>query len=122
MKKTSLFVIPSVPVWLDGDALAFDRKFYDGMLLYTQLWPGKVTCIMSITDTGLLEFGVVNKNVNEIPFECITLGKDKKVTAEQLKEASIVLASGDSHDQLHISTLCKNNGIKCVYVIEYIPV
>ena len=121
MKKTSLFVIPSVPVWLDGDALAFDRKFYDGMLLYTQLWPGKVTCIMSITDTGLLEFGVVNKNVNEIPFECITLGKDKKVTAEQLKEASIVLASGDSHDQLHISTLCKNNGIKCVYVIEYIP-
>jgi len=121
MKKASLFVIPSVPVWLDGDALAFDRKFYDGMLLYTQLWPGKVTCIMSITDTGLLEFGVVNKNVNEIPFECITLGKDKKVTAEQLKEASIVLASGDSHDQLHISTLCKNNGIKCVYVIEYIP-
>jgi glycosyltransferase involved in cell wall biosynthesis len=43
------------------------------------------------------------------------------VEAGHLKDADIVMASGDAHDQLHVSTVCRQLRIPCVYVIEYIP-
>jgi colanic acid/amylovoran biosynthesis glycosyltransferase len=121
LKEPHLLVIPSVPVWLHGNALSFDRKFYDGMALYAQKWPGKVSCLMVTTTAQLPDFGVVTKTDNELPFTCRTIEKSGLITAEHLKGASLVLASGDSYDQLHISELCRTEKIKCVYVIEYIP-
>ena len=121
MKEPHLLVIPSVPVWLQDNALSFDRKFYDGMALYAQKWPGKVSCLMTSTSSPLPDFGIVTKTDNELPFTCKTIEKSVLITAEHLKGASLVLASGDSYDQLHISGLCRKEQIKCVYVIEYIP-
>jgi colanic acid/amylovoran biosynthesis glycosyltransferase len=121
LKEPHLLIIPSVPVWLQGSDLIFDRKFYDGMLLYTQKWPGKVSCLMATTTAPLPEFGAIKKTHHDLPFTCITIDKDELIDAEHLKGASLVLASGDSYDQLHISGLCKKEKIKCVYVIEYIP-
>ena len=121
MKEPHLLVIPSVPVWLRGNVLSFDRKFYDGMALYAQKWPGKVSCLMATSTSALPEFGVITKTDKELPFTCATLDKSALITAEHLKGASLVLASGDSFDQLHISKLCRTGKVKCVYVIEYIP-
>jgi colanic acid/amylovoran biosynthesis glycosyltransferase len=121
LKEPHLLVIPSVPVWLQGNALSFDRKFYDGMALYAQKWPGNVSCLMAATTSPLPDFGVITKTDTELPFTCITMSKNALITTEHLKGASLVLASGDSYDQLHISELCRKEKIKCVYVIEYIP-
>jgi glycosyltransferase involved in cell wall biosynthesis len=121
LKSPHLIILPSVPVWKSDHNLAFDRKFYDGILLYTQYWPGKITCIMSTGQSDLPDFGVIRMSSNELPFSCITLGENEIITEEHIKGATLVLASGDAHDQLHISALCRKNRIKCVYVIEYIP-
>ncbi len=76
---------------------------------------------MATGRTGLSDFGVVEKRADELPFSCIVLGENESVTGEHIKSASLVMASGDAHDQLHISALCRQSNIKCVYVIEYIP-
>lgn len=121
MDKPLLTIIPSVPVWTKGENLCFDRKFYDGLVLYTQLWPGMVTCVMASSASPLSGFGVVEAKPADMPFTCIALKKNEIVGKEHIRNATIVLASADAHDQLHIAALCRENGVKCVYVIEYIP-
>ena len=88
MKEPHLIITPSVPAWKSDNALIFDRKFYDGMLLYTQKWPGKLSCVISLSSEKLPEFGTVTINTNELPFKCITLAENQLITAEHLKDAS----------------------------------
>ena len=121
MQKPHLVITPSVPVWKNGDSLIFDRKFYDGISLYVKMWPGDVSCIMSTGKSGLPKFGVVKINQSELPFRCVILDVDELIGINHLDGASIVLASGDSFNQLHVSKLCKSKNIRCVYIIEYIP-
>lgn len=116
-----LIIIPSVPVWKNRDFLVFDRKFYDGIMQYIQKWPGKITCVFNVSSSSLSDFGFIQVAENDLPFQCILLGGGEQITAEHLRNASIVLASADAHDQLHLSLLCREAGIQCVYVIEYIP-
>jgi glycosyltransferase involved in cell wall biosynthesis len=121
MKTQHLIITPSVPVWMIDNSFIFDRKFYDGMLLYTQKWSGKISCIMSLSSDKLPEFGVVTLENDQLPFTCIALKNKQIITAEHLHGADIVLASGDADNQLHLSQLCQQQQIKCVYIIEYIP-
>ena len=121
MQKPSLTIIPSVPVWKQGETLRFDRKFYDGLLRYAELWPGPVTCVMAQCSSPLPDFGVVSATPGELPFTCIVLKENEIAGSEHIANAAIVLASADAHDQLHIAALCREKGVGCVYVIEYIP-
>ncbi|NTW52126.1 MAG: glycosyltransferase [Chlorobiaceae bacterium] len=121
MPAIHLVIIPSVPVWNNGGSLCFDRKFYDGIILYTQYWPGRISCIMATSRSARPDFGVVEKRADELAFSCIVLGENEAVTEKHIKNADLVMASGDAHDQLYISELCRRSNIKCVYVIEYIP-
>jgi hypothetical protein len=121
MPKPCLTIIPSVPLWKDGDSLLFDRKFYDGIAMYGQHWTGDLACILSATQSELPAFGLVTKKHRELPFKCMVLDEGETVTSDHLKGSSIVLASADASNQLHLSALCRRLGIKCNYVIEYIP-
>lgn len=121
MKTPRLVITPSVPVWKNGDFVIFDRKFYDGVLLYTKMWQGDVVCIMNLAESDLPHFGVVHKRQDELPFKCTLLEKNEKINIHHLDGASVVMASGDSFKQFHLSKLCRKIGAKCIYVIEYIP-
>ncbi len=121
LQNHHLAIIPSVPVWKDQTVLFFDRKFYDGIIQYTERWPGKITCILCVSSTSLSGFGVIEVDEKELPFQCILLKEGEQIAETHLSNVSIVLASADAHDQLHVSSLCRKAGIKCVYVIEYIP-
>ncbi|MCX6179419.1 MAG: glycosyltransferase [Chlorobiales bacterium] len=121
LQNKHLIVIPSVPVWRNDNILSFDRKFYDGMVLYTQKWPGIISCIISTSRSSFSDFGVISKTKEELPFKCTVLDFDETVTVDHLTGASIVFASADANNQLYISDLCRKSKIKCVYAIEYIP-
>lgn len=121
MQQPRLTIIPSVPVWQEGPELLFDRKFYDGVIRYCQAWPGPVNCIMRKGTEGLPDFGIVRSKPDMLPFSCTPLASRTRIGEAQLAGSVIVLASGDAHDQLHIAGLCRELGITCVYVIEYIP-
>ena len=119
--NNTLVIIPSVPIWIEGDLIVFDRKFYDGMLLYVDEWPGVISCIMDNASGPLPPFGVVKKTFNQLPFKLTILKKDQKITYDHIRDAAIVHAAGDSFKQFHISRICQKNKVKCVYSIEYIP-
>lgn len=121
MTKSLLVITPSVPVWRDGDLYIFDRKFYDGIVLYVELWVGEIRCIMTTTNQAKPEFGLIYKKEKELPFQCTILNNYEKINKNHLAGASIVLASGDSFNQFHLSKLCKAIKTKCIYIIEYIP-
>jgi len=121
MKTPRLVIAPSVPVWKNGEFLIFDRKFYDGILLYAKMWQGDVVCIMHLAESDLPHFGLVHKRQDELPFKCTLLEENEKINIHHLTGASVVMASGDSFKQFHLSKLCKKIGVKCIYVIEYIP-
>jgi colanic acid/amylovoran biosynthesis glycosyltransferase len=120
MINNLLTIIPSVPCWSDGEQISFDRKFYDGILLYINEWQGPIRLVMKLSIGKRPDFGIIKKNIIDIPFELIIRPEKKIISAEQLKDSSVVLASADSFDQLHISTICLKENIKCVYIIEYI--
>ena len=119
--KPHLIITPSVSIWIEKDYFVFDRKFYDGILLYLKNWGGKITCVMNITSLAQPDFGVVRKKEIDLPFACVVLGENEVIERKHLETANIILASGDSFSQLHVSNLCKSISIPCVYIIEYIP-
>lgn len=121
VQSQHLVIIPSVSVWKNENIISFDRKFYDGIVLYTKQWPGKISCIVSLSSSSNSDFGVINKTIDELPFKCIMIETNEKITVDHLAGASIVLASADADNQLYISALCMLCKVKCVYVIEYIP-
>lgn len=121
MQQPQLTITPSVPVWKESGELLFDRKFYDGAISYCQAWPGPVNCIMSEGHEELPDFGIVRAKPEKLPFNCTTITAGSEIGEKHLAGSAIVLASGDAYDQLHIAGLCRKLGIKCVYVIEYIP-
>jgi len=121
MRQPQLTIIPSVPVWKNGNELLFDRKFYDGIIRYVETWPGSIHCLMTQSADKLPDFGIIRMNPGLLPFTCATTDSASDIGEMHLAGSAIVLASGDSHDQLHIAGLCRKLGIKCVYVIEYIP-
>jgi glycosyltransferase involved in cell wall biosynthesis len=114
-------IIPSVPVWTDGEHYIFDRKFYDGLLLYVEGWPGPVSCVVRRTIEALPAFGAVRRTPAELPFDVRLIGADEPLRPEHLAGAAVVLAAADDFGQLHVSALCRELGIKCAYVIEYVP-
>lgn len=120
-EEFGLTLLPSAPVWKAGDALVFDRKFYDGMLMHQGLWKGPLTCV-AVRSTGPLPaFGTIEKKPDDLPFRVVTRGPGEPIRSEHLRGSAVVLASGDSFDQFHVASLCRSLGARCVYAIEYIP-
>jgi glycosyltransferase involved in cell wall biosynthesis len=121
MKKPHLVIIPSVPVWENESGPVFERKFFDGVRMYADLWPGTITCILRRSVGSMPEFGAVAPSAGERFFETVILDRSEPLAPVHVQDASIVLASGDDFGQLHVSTLCRKAGVRCVYVIEYTP-
>ena len=121
MSDPCLTLIPSAPVWSDGDSLVFDRKFHDGLLQYVAAWPGRVRCLAWRSATPLPGFGTVRARAAELPCGIELLNEHETITGAHLAPATVVLAAADDHRQLHVAALCRALGIGCAYVIEYIP-
>ena len=120
MTDLHLTIVPSVPVWVDGDAYVFDRKFHDGLLSYVRRWPGRVGCVARRAGGPLPAFGAIRVERRALPFGLELIAADETVGARHLAGTSIVLAAADDATQLHLSGLCRRLGVRCVYVIEYI--
>ncbi len=116
----TLLICPSVPVWVINNKYYFDRKFYDGFLSYCNNWQGTVRLVMEVADTKPPQFGLNLFDVKLFPAELIIISKNELLSADHMKGADVVLASGDNFNNLHISEICKNIETKCIYNIEYI--
>ena len=113
-----LTLLPAVPVWKSSSNFVFDRKFYDGILKYCEHWPGTVRCVMRISTATPPKFGLVTVAQNKTPFELQLVNAFREISDLQLNDSTVILASGDDHELLHISQLVRNKDAKIVYIIE----
>lgn len=118
--KRKLLVIPSVPVWRIEEKLFFDRKFYDGFIAYCNNWDGAVQLVIRVAENNPPEFGLVLFDSDIFPAKLTTIPQDELVSEIHIKDADIVLASGDNFKDLHVSKVTQKLDIKCVYIIENI--
>jgi len=116
-----LTIIPSVPVWVVGDQVVFDRKFHDGLAYYIGAWTGQVRLLARRGTTALPAFGAVHVDQADLPCELVLLDGAERAGPAHLADTTVVMAAADDHTQLHLGALCRAMGIRCVYVIEMIP-
>ncbi|MFT7136527.1 MAG: colanic acid/amylovoran biosynthesis glycosyltransferase [Akkermansiaceae bacterium] len=115
---SSLLVISSAPAtFVDGQPF-LDKKFVEGMTAYADLWDGPVNCLLNIR-VNTFPFGQLY-DTNNLPFTVGFVNDGEKIAAKHLSNHDIVLCSGDSHEYLHLPEVCKANGHKLVFTIEYI--
>jgi colanic acid/amylovoran biosynthesis glycosyltransferase len=96
--------------------LTFTRKFIEGMQLYREYWDGPITLLCEPSDTP-------SNNLDNIPIENIDFEiKCAPMTTDFLRASipgrSVVLSSvGEQFN--HVSSVCREKDIPCVYVSEY---
>lgn len=103
---------------LPNDQVLLTRKFIEATEKFQGFWPGSITVLMEETD---LETDNLDKkifNFNELPFK-LELISFKTITADTFRnQTSLVLAMADCQ-QNHISKVCREAGIPCIYISEY---
>ncbi|MES9899571.1 MAG: glycosyltransferase [Sedimenticola sp.] len=119
-KSSTLLLCPSVGIWQIKGGLFFDRKFHDGVLAYVNKWPGEVKLAIRTEDTPPPAFGLVPFCEANFPAKVTVLDSEETVDSKHLAGVDIVLASGDEYRNLHISKICKQQNIQCIYTIENI--
>lgn len=103
---------------LPNGQVLLTRKFIEAIEKFQGFWPGSITVLMEETD---LETDNLDKkifNFNELPFK-LELISFKTITADTFRnQTSLVLAMADCQ-QNHISKVCREAGIPCIYISEY---
>ncbi len=99
-----LLVIPSVPANVIGGKTALEKKFLDGMRYNRTVWEGPIRVLLRETPVPLTYRYEID-DPSTLPFELALVPQDHHICAIDLEGVDIVLASGDSHDQLHLADL-----------------
>lgn len=103
---------------LQNGQVLLTRKFMEATEKFQSLWPGSITVLMEETHKETDNLDKRPFNLNELPFKLELVSFDK-ITADQLRnQTSLVLATIE-YRQNHISKVCREAGIPCIYVSEY---
>ena len=110
-----LVVMPSVPAVVEGNKWFLDIKAVEGLELYARFWNGPVRFLTRCADRSAIPFGR-EYDSGELAFEMVAIKDDASDSAPWLKDALVLLASGDNHQDLAIGKLLS---APVIYVIEY---
>ena len=115
----SLTVIPnSVGGAQRNGNVVMDKKFVAGMSMYREFWDGPVKCVLRPVRHESLPFSTEFR-ISDLPFDLQFVDGDEPIGEDHVKSADVVLAGADNFRHLHISALCRDVGVPCVYGIEY---
>lgn len=114
-----LLVISSAPATLVDGKPFLDIKFIEGMRFYSDLWDGRVSCLLKQRD-NTFPFGQ-SYDQDQLPFGLTLLPAKKTIGAEDINDSDIILCGGDNHEHLHLADICRAAQKKLVFIIEYIP-
>lgn len=111
--------IAQVGVWRDGEKFVFDRKFFDGMQLYVDLWAGDIHCIAWESNQPRPAFGTVSRGSFDLGFALTLLKPDEPLTQVSFSGAKIIVGGADDYRQLDLPKLAGH--IPSLMDIEYTP-
>ncbi|MFL6696113.1 MAG: glycosyltransferase [Vitreoscilla sp.] len=115
-----LMIWPGVPAWRIDGKLWLDRKFRDGMEASSARWPGRIRAFMEVQDmSSMPPFGAWRWGSDQASFDLQVIEPGETLTASDLADVDVLLATADDHRQLEAAALCERTGTACIYVIEY---
>jgi Glycosyltransferase len=101
----------------NGEVL-LTRKFMEAMAKFISLWPGSITVMMEETQEENDNLDKQIFKLNQLPFQLKIVDFDTITPAQLRNQTSVVLATL-GYRQNHISQVCKEAGIPCIYISEY---
>jgi glycosyltransferase involved in cell wall biosynthesis len=113
--RSTLVVLPSVPVVLSETTVFADAKMVEGAALYAKLWGGPVLFLARNGDPRSLAFGQHYSRA-ALPFRIEVIADDAHDVTGWLADAAVVLASGDNFQDFGV---VRYTSAPTVYVIEY---
>ena len=120
-KYPHLVILPTIKAMLDrreSGRVVLTGKFLTGMALYAKKWPGDVALLIQgsqLPDSNLDHESVA---IDDLPYHLKVVNYNDPKLLGDLAKADVVLASV-SWQQNHISSLCQQVNVPCVYVSEY---
>jgi len=112
----NLLVISSTPVEICGDDITLDDKFVEGMSYYSKFWAGNVGCLI-LDRNERVSFGK-KYDLGSLPFTIKIKKISETFDLADIENFDIILASGDSSDQLVLVNYCKSRKERIIFVIE----
>ena len=103
---------------LPNGQILLTRKFMEAALKFNSLWPGSITVLMEETERENDNLDKKIFKLNELPFKLELVDFDDISPAKLRNQTSLVLATL-GYRQNHISKVCKEAGIPCIYISEY---
>lgn len=94
------------------------RKLVEAVLKFESLWPGSITVLMEETQQENDNLDKKAFKLNELPFKLEIVDFDK-IKPDQLRQQSSLVLATLGYRQNHISKICKEAGIPCIYISEY---
>jgi colanic acid/amylovoran biosynthesis glycosyltransferase len=116
-QRPKLIMVTSAPVVEVGDDLILDHKFVVGTRVHCEMWGGPVECIIRRGDNNIPFGGKYQRD--DLGFKLNIINKDEEICREHIADGDVIYCSGDSHETLHLSDLCKDLEIDVIYSIEY---
>src|SRR3954469_15928918 len=104
---------------LAGGQVGLTRKFVDGVVKASELWPGPVTVIAEPTDRpdSNLDHIAIDPAAQPFALEVLSF-QDRSGLTRLLGGEQVVLASLDPN-QTHLANLCSAIHVPIVYISEY---
>lgn len=118
-KPLNLTILQPLPVKkLPNGKVLLTRKFIEATEKFQWFWPGSITVLMEETDQETDNLDKKIFKFNELPFK-LEIVSFKTLTADSFRnQTSLVLAMANCQ-QNHISKVCREAGIPCIYISEY---
>jgi len=113
----NLLIVSSAPAAVADDGVFLDRKFVEGMKLYSDTWNGRVGCILKKQNAGF-PFGQ-HYCPEKLDFDINIVPMGHEIDTGDVDGYDLILLCGDSYDQLGAADICRKLGKQFVYTIEY---
>lgn len=115
----NLTILQTLPAKrLPNNQVLLTRKLIEAVEKVQNLWPGSLTIFMEETHQ---ENDNLDKKVfkfDELPFKLELISFDT-ITAEKLRNQTSLVLATVGYRQNHISQVCREAGVSCIYVSEY---
>jgi colanic acid/amylovoran biosynthesis glycosyltransferase len=113
-----LVITPSVLAARKDNLLFLDDKAVSGLRLYSHYWPGRVRCIFRQGSPRAILFGSWHEPAS-LPFDIAIIPETASIPDALLRDAAVVLGSGDNHLDFSLADQCRKLGVAVIFVIEY---
>lgn len=103
---------------LPNNQVLLTRKFIEAIDKLQSLWPGSITVFMEETHQENDNLDKKVFNFDELSFNLELLSFDT-ITADRLRNQTSLVLATVGYRQNHISKVCREAGVPCIYVSEY---